>query len=403
MPPEQQRVPARGYLSERPTSDKDDMLPSKSTLLCVGNGCFTAKDGRLLIHRHTGVFLSELSDHFENVLFMQVEYRSVHLKTLNDFSLGGPRVDAVAIPMYGEGRLARVLSYLRSLPLIFRQIRRADCVYVFMPGLLSRLVAVGAVVWRRPYGIYLRGERGMQSLWTQWVISRANFVLANGGILADRAGRLCSDVDKTVPMFDLTVDDCFIDRQLRTSPPWRLLYVGRVERQKGIEELFQAAIMLRERGIEFELDIVGDGDETERIREESVRRLEGRIRVLGLIADRKRLFQLYGNADLFVFPSHAEGFPRVLYEAMVFGTPIVTTFVGSIGSLMQDNVNCLKVEVGDAVGLAHSIETALTDVDLRRRIADNGNRVMRRLLRENSGCSHSTQVHDKVMMYVKRQ
>jgi glycosyltransferase involved in cell wall biosynthesis len=85
----------------------------------------------------------------------------------------------------------------------------------------------------------------------------------------------------------------------------------------------------------------------------------------------------------------------VLYEAMSYATPVLTTFVGGIPSLMKDGENCLRIEVKDAAGLAATIEHALSAPELRLRISAGGIATMRRLLAERRK-SHAEQVAERL-------
>lgn len=370
-------------------------------ILCVGNGCFTEKSGRLLTHQLTGSFLSELRQYFEGVRFLQVFSKRISHTTLNDCELETNGVEPVAVVVNSASRLTKLVPYLKAVPLLARETAKAHFLYLFMPSNLSTLVSMCARAMGKRYGVYLRGEFGIDSRHSRLVLSHASFVVAEGGVLADKARRFCDDVALTVPMFDLSEQDCRADRVFSHDPPWNILYVGRIEARKGINELVEAARLLQKRNVQFRLDLAGNGQDLERIMAESRGELQGYVHCLGLVSERQELFSLYRHADLFVFPSHNEGFPRVLYEAMCFHTPIITTFVGSIGSLMEHNVNCVRVEVGDAAALASSIEMVLRDVDLRRRIGENGNKTMRCLLEENRGNSHARQVREKVNKHAR--
>jgi glycosyltransferase involved in cell wall biosynthesis len=53
----------------------------------------------------------------------------------------------------------------------------------------------------------------------------------------------------------------------------------------------------------------------------------------------KELFELYRSCDIFVLPSHHEGFPRVIWEAMASSLPVIATKVGSIPHTLKDGIN----------------------------------------------------------------
>ena len=148
----------------------------------------------------------------------------------------------------------------------------------------------------------------------------------------------------------------------------RLLFVGRLIREKGILDLIDALPLVL-RHVECQLDVVGEGE------------LEGqlidRIQTLGIEKHVKRtgylsgseLIREYQRAAIFVLPtSWAEGFPTVLAEAMDAGLAIVTTPIrGAIDHLI-DGENALFVASGDVPGLAASITTLLGHKDLRARM-----------------------------------
>jgi glycosyltransferase involved in cell wall biosynthesis len=347
------------------------------------------------------MFLYELTEYFGSVAFGQVLSAAARGMKSNHFELDAGEVEPVVIGVRGRYRPTKAIGYLKAIPSVLRHIRKADYLYLFVPGSLPFVVAVCALLLRKHYGVYLRGEYGIDSRRVRFILSNADFVHANGPALRDKACRFCPDVELTVPMCDLTVATRVTDRVFKSEPPWNLLYVGRVEPRKGVAELIEAAHILKEHNVDFTLNIAGDGADLQKIKTESQAELSERVRILGLIVDRQELFSLYRSADLFVLPSHDEGFPRVLYEAMVFQTPIVTTFVGSIGSLMKPHINCLRIDVGDATGLASAIEMALNDIDLRRRLTRNASATIRDILETNDSKSLAKQVRDKVGVHAE--
>lgn len=132
-----------------------------------------------------------------------------------------------------------------------------------------------------------------------------------------------------------------------------LLYVGNLEKRKGLDVLLHSLAQLPEN---VTLDIVGHGVEEMAMR--SLARslgIESRAHFLGFVGE-KELDSLYRTSALFVFPSlQVAGF--VLWEAMARGCPVVATRVGGTPEIVGEAA--VLVEPGDAGGLAQAIRGLL--------------------------------------------
>jgi glycosyltransferase involved in cell wall biosynthesis len=162
----------------------------------------------------------------------------------------------------------------------------------------------------------------------------------------------------------------FVTARTSSAPP-RLLFLSGTFPFKGVFVLLEAARRLRDREVEFELELVGSSTaEHERAIGEFVTRhkLESRVRCAGaLYGDEK--WRAFGRTDVFVHPTLNDYFPLVLLEAMQFALPIVSTRVGAIPEIVSDGTQGLLVEPGDARTLADAIEALLRDPSRRRRMA----------------------------------
>lgn len=132
----------------------------------------------------------------------------------------------------------------------------------------------------------------------------------------------------------------------------RVLYAGRLSREKGIDTLLEAAVLLRNLGIEFQLDIYGDGPLRERCFAASRSgRLDGRVIFHGRVP-RDRLGDVYMQANVVCVPSRSDTHPAVVLEAMICGVPVVGCASGGIPFLLGDLAVQLLVAPGDAAALA---------------------------------------------------
>jgi glycosyltransferase involved in cell wall biosynthesis len=163
-----------------------------------------------------------------------------------------------------------------------------------------------------------------------------------------------------------------------TARPMRLLCVARLHEQKGHFVLLDAAALLRDRGVEFTLRLVGDGELREDIEAGITQRgLADRVEIVGWLDDAGVAEELRAATAL-VVPSFAEGLPIVLMEAMATGRPVVATRIAGIPELVDDSTGCL-VTAGSAVELAAALtDMSTADSDTLARLGAHGAERVRR-------------------------
>jgi glycosyltransferase involved in cell wall biosynthesis len=140
------------------------------------------------------------------------------------------------------------------------------------------------------------------------------------------------------------------EREIAATYPIRLLFVGRLVFQKGLDVLLRALAELPME-LNYELEIIGDGDERPSLTLEAARLgLTTKITFAGW-CDRTLIAERYRQADLFVFPSRDEGMPNGVLEAMASGLPIVATTIAGSEELVREGENGHLVPAEDAPAL----------------------------------------------------
>jgi glycosyltransferase involved in cell wall biosynthesis len=138
-----------------------------------------------------------------------------------------------------------------------------------------------------------------------------------------------------------------------------LFSLGRLHRQKGHAELIEATADVHAQRPDVRLLIAGDGPERGNLENLiAARDLQDVVRLLGHRHDVDRLMDA---ADLFVFPSHLEGTPFAMLEAMAHGLPIVATSFGGAGEVIEDGRTGILTPVGRPDALCAAIVGALAD------------------------------------------
>jgi glycosyltransferase involved in cell wall biosynthesis len=150
-----------------------------------------------------------------------------------------------------------------------------------------------------------------------------------------------------------------------------VLAVGRLSREKGHIDLIEAfKILLKSRSdISARLIIAGDGPERSRLEAvTSSPEMKGRVVFAGQVSN---VQPFYAIANVFALPSHSEGSPNVLLEAMAASVPIVATSVGGVPEIVENEESALLVPMKDPAALSSALATLLTDSNLRARLVKN--------------------------------
>jgi glycosyltransferase involved in cell wall biosynthesis len=156
-----------------------------------------------------------------------------------------------------------------------------------------------------------------------------------------------------------------------------LLYVGSDHKRKGLDVVVDTFVELSKRHPGLNLFIVGPNSRLDHgyVDEEFIARqknklidagLEGRVVWTGLIADPDRLSRYYHAADIFVFPTRAEGSPNVLAEAMFAGLPVAISLLpGITDTIVRDGEDGYLIPVGDVKGFVKALDILIRDPELR--------------------------------------
>jgi glycosyltransferase involved in cell wall biosynthesis len=155
-------------------------------------------------------------------------------------------------------------------------------------------------------------------------------------------------------------------RHLSEAIP-RILSIGRLREKKGLDTLIDACELLRQRGIKFQCEIVGYGDQHDRLEALIASYGLGGLVVITGKLEREEVIARYAKTTIYVQPSRVaadgdrDGIPNVLLEAMAMGLPVIATKVSGIPELVQHERNGWLIEPDSPHVLADAIEKMLRD------------------------------------------
>jgi len=220
-------------------------------------------------------------------------------------------------------------SYLRDGLFVFQAKLRGRCVLVFFRG------------WQEKFEQQVYGM-------LKWFFSISYRRADRFIVLANRFARCLREWGITVPV-DLattTVDDELLDEfsieekisSLVCAEDIHLLYLARLEPEKGVLVLLDAVKTLLKNGISLTLTIAGDGPAMEAVRQrvEGMQEFHDRITIAGYVRNKAKT-DLFRSHHVFCFPTkYGEGMPNSVLEAMAFGMPVVTCPVGGLADFFLD-------------------------------------------------------------------
>jgi glycosyltransferase involved in cell wall biosynthesis len=305
-------------------------------------------------------------------------------------------VECAPIPMVREISPGRDLLALWRFYRLMRRVKPAIAdVGTPKAGLLGGLAALLAGVPCRLYtlrGLRLETTRGWKrrllSLTERISLACAQKVICVGPSLRDRAVELhLVAADKTVVLGN---GSCGINverysskshtpaktqalrEQLKIPKGSSVIgFVGRLTRDKGIPELIEAFLQLHQNNPGLQLLLVGDfedGDPVPRVIRHQIEN-HGSITRTGFVPDTA---PYYGLMDVFVLPTHREGFGEAALEAQASGLPVVTTTATGVVDSVVNGITGFVVPFGNSQILASKISLLLRDETLRIRMGQAG-------------------------------
>ncbi|WP_375487244.1 glycosyltransferase family 4 protein [uncultured Mycobacterium sp.] len=196
-----------------------------------------------------------------------------------------------------------------------------------------------------------------------WLVRESDSLITCSGSMRDEITELFGPglAEITVIRNGIDADRWpFAPRRPRTGPP-ELLYVGRLEYEKGVHDLIAALPRIRRTHPGTILTIAGDGTQQDWLVEQARKHRVLKATTFAGRLDHDELLAVLHRADLAVLPSHYEPFGLAALEAAAAGTPLVTSNIGGLGEAVSDGQTGLSCPPRDVARLAAAVRAALDD------------------------------------------
>jgi glycosyltransferase involved in cell wall biosynthesis len=248
-------------------------------------------------------------------------------------------------------------------------------IYFFLVGSYTKTATHIKTKWYRKIPILLLLH--LYQLFQDFAVKRTKIISNSLEILNDYANRTIDF--KLIKTTNLNKNSYFERKDTFTNSKTIFLYAGRIEYMKGLTELVHAFAKYNKLYPNSELRIVGWEEGKEMTYKLSLEKLAIQLGVSEKIIFPGRM-QLgseldleYRNADVFVMPSYAEGFPRAIWEAMANSLPVIATKVGSIPFFLKHDQDCVLINPRNIEELFDGFIKLTNNPKLRETLILNGN------------------------------
>ncbi len=181
-----------------------------------------------------------------------------------------------------------------------------------------------------------------------WTQQRLNVPAENITVIHN--GILLPELNSAKPVTDVPKDTI------------TLTFIGRLDAQKGLQYLIQAAEILQSHASPWTLLLIGDGPERKNIEQQIKAKKLSNVRLLGFRRDVPAILQ---QSDIFVSPTLFEGISNAIMEAMSYSLSVVTTDIPENRELIDHEKNGIVVPVRSGSALAEALQLLMNNAEMR--------------------------------------
>lgn len=386
-------------------------MSQRKKIVVVGGGIIERNHEKYCARSQLVEYLLDLTNHYQQVtwavrLAVSKDYRTVVDESQLCLNIINKRCESIFSVRGIFGQLIHYWRFARKIDsttdIIVSNFSTTSIPYLFLGRLLGRktLYYIGSdpklLIKLRRGTLYGRFASLANCLVLPLSLILAHGILVRGRTTFDQCTRWNKNVVLSNPLISYKYFNGILSRKEENSKRdiLNILYVGKLEENKGVHILIKALNRLIQTNSNktffFRLSVVGSGVMKEEL-QNLVDKLgiNSQVEFYGFIDDADLLADIYASNDILVVPTvYAEGFPRVLDEAMTCGLPVICSRLGGMkGGLSEDEV--FFVRPGDVEDLATAIKKIMDDTTLKRRLLASSLARARGILKHTAAEQHA--------------
>ncbi len=307
--------------------------------------------------------------------------------TENDPDIHWITLDTTATTNQERSFLQRFLPALRRIALFlwYLSTKKIDAVLLFTANGFSfmekGLMAIFASFLGKKVSLSPRTEmvalEAEASAWrkkfTKYVFKRCTNIICQGLPIQENFLKILDEKDKYTIIPNWIDTEMYVKNRpsytTTNSKPVQILFLGWIDQYwKGVFDLIEAVAQIKH--LDFVLHLGGDGVDLEASKKMvALLGIEEKIVFEGWVNHQAKM-SLLQKTDIFVLPSHSEGYPNALIEAMASGIPAIASQVGCVADIIRQGENGFMMPSHDVATLAKHLSTLISDPELRIQLAD---------------------------------
>jgi len=362
------------------------MIDSKGKSVSIQAWTLYKYDGKYYIPFTHWIYLKEISNYYNKIVLLSpVKMNSSHNKGLLCLDTLGTNIEVVSLP-YADGYV-KSIKYFSSYLKAYKSLKYIDESYVRFPipfGWLQRFYfknkkriihfagdPIDAALNNPNFGWIKKRLLVFfflpEFLMYMWACRTAN-VFVNGFGISKRLKRFGIS-HKNLISSTLNESDFYLEEGKKINKDdVNLLYVGYLRTAKGVEIIINSFEKIIKKYPNSKLTLVGSGEFEDQLKKMVELNSIENVHFLGHVDDREELNQIFRSHDIFCFASLSEGSPRVILEAMANGINVVSTPVGSLPYIFEDNKEIVFSEFNNPCDFYSKIELLIEDNELAEEI-----------------------------------
>jgi len=280
----------------------------------------------------------------------------------------------------GKSHWNKVLVPFFMISFLFKGLKVGkSCNLIHAHWTISGLVAllVGKL-YRKPIVLTIHGsdinvlnKKFLLKLMNRFILSKVDNIIAVSPALKEKVIEMGILQEKLWYIPNGVDPNEFCPALDNFSIPQKMLWVGRISKEKGLHILIKAMKEILKEVPQAQLTLVGDGPERRNI-EQMIKdyQLEEHIHLEGF-RSHLEISRYFKISHIFVLPSIREGFPLVILEALASGLPCVASDVGGVKAVIEDGVNGYLVSPSDAKDFSLKVVELMSNPDLMKEMGEN--------------------------------